>query len=416
MLIIYEMANNHGGDVNLGHRIIDEFSAVKDQFPQFKHCFKFQYRHIPTYIHPTADPNDKYVKRFRETNLSESDRIALKEHAEKCGFLAACTPFDEQSVRDIVKHGYNILKVGSPSFSDWGLWYEINRAWYGPVIASTGGATVDEIDRVVDSCKGRDLTLMHCVSEYPTKAGNMQFNQINWLRNRYPNIPIGYSSHNRENTELSMVACNGVSVIEKHVCLSPPPNEYSFWPELLKCELSVVQGSLSKCGDKNGRVPGPRPTQFMRQNIGGKMFWKPQVDVVDEIRAIIKKSLVVIPRDSKCELYHHLGMEKFRIFGATILTCFNRDYCKKLIVLLPKQTLPTHSHKIKEETFHLIYGDVDGLEVGQTLLILPGTQHSLYSRNGAVLEEISTRYLEGDSTYFDDAINNNKNRKTEITL
>jgi len=133
-----------------------------------------------------------------------------------------------------------------------------------------------------------------------------------------------------------------------------------------------------------------------------------------EIIMLIEKSGVVVPVGSVLEIYHHLGIDRFREVGAGIVTCFNRDYCKKIIVLLPGQTLPMHAHRIKEETFTLLYGDVEGMGVGETLLIEPVTPHSLTSRNGAVLEEISTKYLEGDSRYADQEINLNPCRKTKV--
>ena len=133
-----------------------------------------------------------------------------------------------------------------------------------------------------------------------------------------------------------------------------------------------------------------------------------------EILLLLERSGVVVPRGSVLEVYHHLGIDRFREVGAGIVTCFNRDYCKKIIVLLPGQTLPMHAHRIKEETFTLLYGDVEGMRVGETLLIEPVTPHSLTSKCGAVLEEISTKYLEGDSRYAHPDININPNRKTKV--
>ena len=214
MRILYDVANNHMGDVNLGKRIIKEVHEVTSRFPQFGHVMKFQYRDLPTFMHPSCNPEDKYVKRFRETNLSKQDRYALKEYAASLDFETACTPFDEQSVLDVVHDGYDILKVGSPSFTDWPLWDEILKLWNGPIIASCGGATTEEIDRVVGMCKYMDLTLMHCVSEYPTKEENLQLCQIDWLKSRYPKIPIGYSSHLTWPVDAQIVMDKGASVIE----------------------------------------------------------------------------------------------------------------------------------------------------------------------------------------------------------
>jgi N-acetylneuraminate synthase len=115
------------------------------------------------------------------------------------------------------------------------------------------------------------------------------------------------------------------------------------------------------------------------------------------------------------EMYHHLGPNKYREVGAAIITCFNNDqYCKKFIVLLPGQTLPMHTHHVKKETFTLLYGDIKGLQIAETMEIAPGTPHDLVTKGGAVLEEISTRYLPNDSTYTNQDINENPDRKREV--
>ncbi len=71
-LFIFEMANNHMGDLEHGLRVIRDFAAVKEQYEEFDFAFKFQFRNIDTFIHPDyKDRMDlKYVKRFTETRLT----------------------------------------------------------------------------------------------------------------------------------------------------------------------------------------------------------------------------------------------------------------------------------------------------------------------------------------------------------
>lgn len=139
------------------------------------------------------------------------------------------------------------------------------------------------------------------------------------------------------------------------------------------------------------------------------------LEAIDEINGLVWRSGIVIPRGAVWEMYHHLGTTKYRQVGAAIITCFNNEqYCKKYIILLPGQTLPVHTHAVKRETFTLLYGDVCGLQIAETLEIDPGTPHALMTKGGAVLEEISTKYLPNDSTYADEAIQNNPFRKTEV--
>jgi N-acetylneuraminate synthase len=80
--------------------------------------------------------------------------------------------------------------------------------------------------------------------------------------------------------------------------------------------------------------------------------------------------------------------------------------------MLPGQRHPAHRHKIKEETFQLIWGDLEvslngisrTLKVGQKLLVERGTWHNFSSVGGAICEEVSTNHVVGDSYYEDEEI------------
>src|SRR3989338_10320048 len=115
-LFIFEMANNHMGDVEHGLKIIREVHKVSKNF-DFNFAFKLKYRNLDTFIHPDyKDRMDlKYVKRFSETKLTEEEFLVLKKEAEKLGFVTMCTPFDEVSVDLVAKHNYDVLKVASCS-------------------------------------------------------------------------------------------------------------------------------------------------------------------------------------------------------------------------------------------------------------------------------------------------------------
>jgi len=70
-LIILEMANNHMGDIPHGKSLIESFANVAKKFPEFDYAFKFQYRQLDTFIHPSMQGrmDVKFIKRFSETRL-----------------------------------------------------------------------------------------------------------------------------------------------------------------------------------------------------------------------------------------------------------------------------------------------------------------------------------------------------------
>jgi quercetin dioxygenase-like cupin family protein len=113
-----------------------------------------------------------------------------------------------------------------------------------------------------------------------------------------------------------------------------------------------------------------------------------------------------------------------------MITILNSKYCKKLIFIFHKQKHPAQYHKIKQETFFILYGKVKleiirnkkktvkNLKEGDLITLYPGDIHSFsgLSKDGAVIEELSTKSSSADSFYLDTSINKNKNRKSFISL
>jgi quercetin dioxygenase-like cupin family protein len=145
--------------------------------------------------------------------------------------------------------------------------------------------------------------------------------------------------------------------------------------------------------------------------------------IVQKVKAIIRNSGIPMPGQSELELSHHYGIENFEQYGITMITIVNRDYCKKLLVLLPGQNHPEQYHKTKEETFHILHGEIDinldGIVrpygPGSVITIEKGVKHSFRSEAGAIIEEISTTHHKDDSYYTDERITQRKDRKTILT-
>jgi sialic acid synthase SpsE len=169
-LFIFEMANNHMGDVVHGERIVRELRSVCSDF-DFRFAVKLQYRDLPNLIHPTFRHRTdlKFIKRFSETALTWEQYKRLKDTIVENGFIPICTPFDEVSVDKIVEHGFDYLKVASCSLTDWPLAEKIGSTKL-PIILSTAGEDFEDIDRVVSFYQHRDkkVSILHCVGEYPT--------------------------------------------------------------------------------------------------------------------------------------------------------------------------------------------------------------------------------------------------------
>jgi sialic acid synthase SpsE/quercetin dioxygenase-like cupin family protein len=204
----------------------------------------------------------------------------------------------------------------------------------------------------------------------------------------------------------------GEVLTESDVYFAFPPQEGQFsgndWSKYLEYQLTEElkkDGAIapSNCTQKDSR----------------EQVW----EIVKHARALLKESRVVIPGSADLEISHHYGLDRFFEYGLLLLTVVNRDYCKKILVTLPGQAHPEQYHKEKEETFHVLYGEVD-LELngesrkcvlGDVVTIEPETRHAFSSATGSVIEEISSTHFKDDSYYTDETIMNNRQRKTLLT-
>jgi N-acetylneuraminate synthase len=490
-LIVFEMANNHMGEVAHGVAIIEAFArVVAPHRDVFDFGFKLQYRDLDTFVHPAfrGRADVKYVKRFEETRLDQGQFRALLDAMRRNGFLTVCTPFDEPSVGRVEEDGIDIVKVASCSFGDWPLMERIARL-AKPIIASTASASLDEIDAVVSFFQHRekDLTILHCVGEYPTPDERLAIGQVELLRNRYPELRIGFSTHERpDQTETIMLAlAKGARVIEKHVGLATDKyalNAYSTGPEQVGRWLESGRRALAMLGADARYTPteaereGLRSLKrgaFARRDLpAGKVLdagdvyfafppspgqltandWSKYMrftlkspvakdgailadstatanlrdtvlGIVHSVKDLLERSNVVVPGKSELEISHHYGLDQFKRYGLTMITVVNREYCKKLLVLLPGQTHPEQYHNQKEETFVVLHGEMtlklDGaartVRRGDVVTVDRGVRHEFHSDAGVVFEEISSTHFKDDSHYTDTAINANKQRKTHLT-
>ena len=95
-----------------------------------------------------------------------------------------------------------------------------------------------------------------------------------------------------------------------------------------------------------------------------------------------------------------------------LINSINREYCNKFLIMLPGQKHPHHKHKRKEETFHMLWGDLEvdlegdiiHLKPGDKLLVERDQLHAFRTRNGCIFAEISTQSIRSDSYYADETI------------
>ena len=220
-LFVLEMANNHLGKLQRGLAIVDKFSKII-RFNNVRAAIKIQLRDVNTLIHADYRQRSdiRYIKKTLQTALSTDDYTTLITTIRKAGVLPCATPFDESSVDLCVTLGVQIIKLASSDLNDWFLIEKIAKT-RKPVIASTGGSSLKDIDDLVTFFQNRNipLALNHCVSLYPTEDSDLEMNQIDFLRNRYPHVAVGFSSHEYHSWDASIYIAyaKGARTFERHI-------------------------------------------------------------------------------------------------------------------------------------------------------------------------------------------------------
>jgi sialic acid synthase SpsE len=220
-LFVLELANNHWGKLERGLKIIDDFSKIV-RFNNIRATIKLQIRDVENFIHKDfKDRSDiRYIKKTLDTQLSKEDLATMAQAVIKGGCIPSATPFDEASVQLCEELDLPLIKLASSDINDWFLIERIAKT-KKPVIASSGGSSLKDTDDLVTFFANRNipLALNHCVSLYPTEDRDLELNQIDFLRNRYPDNTIGLSTHEYKDWETSMAIAyaKGARTFERHI-------------------------------------------------------------------------------------------------------------------------------------------------------------------------------------------------------
>ena len=144
----------------------------------------------------------------------------LFNFAKRKKILCFSTPFDESAVDLLEKLNCPIYKVASFEINHLPLIKKIAKT-KKPMIISTGTSFLNEIDLAVETARAngvKDLTILYCVSNYPSEDKDFNLNNIKILKNRYK-CRIGFSDHSKNNEIAFSAAMAGAEVFERHLAL-----------------------------------------------------------------------------------------------------------------------------------------------------------------------------------------------------
>ncbi len=277
-LFVLEMANNHWGNVNRGLEIIRQFNRVV-RYNNIRAAIKFQFRDVDTFIHKEYKCREdiRYIKKTVDTRLSRDDYATLVAFTRDRAMIPMATAFDERSVDMCIDLGVDIIKLASSDINDWFLVEKIGHT-HKPVIASTGGSTLKDTDDLVAFFANRNipLALNHCVSLYPSEDYELELNQIDFLKNRYPQNTIGFSSHEFNDWTASMLIAyaKGARTFERHIDIEVdgiPVSPYCSLPQQTDTWFKAFKKAKEMCGNPGSqkRIPPTREIEYLDALVRG---------------------------------------------------------------------------------------------------------------------------------------------------
>ena len=240
--LVAEVGSNHLGSEKL----------MKNSIIQAKkagaNCVKFQIfnednlvnKNVKVFKH-VRDRKIKYqYQRFKKVKISTSQFIKYSKFAKKIGLDISVTPFDVSYVK-LLKKYVKFLKVASGDLTNIPLLKEIAKS-KKEVVISTGMASDNEILKALSIFKNkRKVTLLHCISCYPTKLEDSNLTNIHYLKKF--NTRVGYSDHTAGINAAANSVFFGAKIIEKH-----------FMPKRTKLagdyDLSIDEKQLKELSDR----------------------------------------------------------------------------------------------------------------------------------------------------------------------
>lgn len=283
-LFVLELANNHWGRLDRGLRIIREFGQVA-RANGVKTAIKLQFRDLDTFVHKDhRDRQDhRYIRKILATQLPWKSLHALVAAVREEGMTTMVTPFDEVSVERCVEFGVEFLKIASSDIRDTFL-LEAVAATGKPVIASTGGSSLPDVDGLVRFFAERNIpfAVNHCVSIYPSADHELELNQIDFLRDRYRDAVIGFSTHECTDWASSVMIAyaKGARTFERHIDIAADGiavSPYCTVPEQADQWFKAFLKAREMCGGPASakRAPPEKEVRYLDELVRGVYARRP---------------------------------------------------------------------------------------------------------------------------------------------
>ncbi|EAI9131569.1 N-acetylneuraminate synthase [Campylobacter upsaliensis] len=224
VLIIAEAGVNHNGDINLAKKLIEQAAkagadVVKFQTFKANSCVSVSAKKAKYQLETTAK-EESQLEMIQKLELSYESHFELMKHCKKHGIAFLSTPFDLESVEFLKGLDLPYFKIPSGEITNLPYLKAVAKC-KKKVLLSTGMANLGEIEAALTILRKngtRNITLLHCNTEYPTPFEDVNLNALKTLKEAFK-LEVGYSDHTEGIVASLGAVALGAVVIEKHFTL-----------------------------------------------------------------------------------------------------------------------------------------------------------------------------------------------------
>lgn len=220
-----EFTTNHMGNFNVLMRMVELAAEAGADY------VKMQKKDVDNFYSKEkldSEYKSPYGQTYRDyRKIFEFDRDAFDKFDNKCKSLDIewfATPQDVKSLHFFLEYNMPLVKVASINSRNEKLLKELrNKVPLDTgLVISTGGSRLEDIEQTLSHFPEHNITLQHCVSEYPVQPNNLALGNIPVLEDTFGSdrINIGYSGHEIGIGPSLAAVDMGADLIERHFCLS----------------------------------------------------------------------------------------------------------------------------------------------------------------------------------------------------
>ena len=222
--VIAEIGHNHQGSVDKAKQL---FAAAKDSGVQAVKLQKRDNRSLYTRaLYEKAYDNENsfgttYGTHREALEFGRDEYAELQRYARELNLTFFATAFDFASADFLANLDMPAYKIASGDINNTPLLQHV-AAFGKPMIVSTGGATMEDVQRAYDIIMpiNRELVLLQCTASYPAEPEHMNLRVISTYRNCFPEAVVGLSDH-QNGIAMSIISyVLGGRVVEKHFTLN----------------------------------------------------------------------------------------------------------------------------------------------------------------------------------------------------